>query len=238
MIAVVVAGVAALVSAAFSADLARQFLLRHRPHAAVWTVSLALFSLASAMVSIGLATGWSQVVYGLFWFAGALVTVPLLAVGQLLLLDPRRGRVYLGAAVVAVMASALAVTVSPMDAGALAAADARAGIPIGREVWGSSPATTLLTPLNWSGLIVVAGCVWSVIRHRRPGVLLIALGVLVAGASFGFVRTGNPSVFTITLASGVTIMYLGFRFATPKSTVAAPGATKAVAPTDKVSRDA
>lgn len=219
MIAVIVAALAALVSGAFAVDLTRRFHARRRAHEGAWAVSLALFAMACAMVAVGLALGWSRPVYGLFWFAGALVTVPLLAVGQLLLMDPRRTGAWLSVGVVVVMASLVAVTVSTMDVAALRAADARSGIPIGREVWGASPATTLLAPLNWTGLVVVGGCVWSAVQTRRPWVLLIALGVLVAGASFSFVRTASPNLFSLTLALGVTLMYAGFRTAAPRKSV-------------------
>jgi uncharacterized membrane protein YhaH (DUF805 family) len=220
MIAVLIAALAALVAAAFAVDLARRSRAGRRLHEAVWAASLGLFAVACGAVSVGLGTGWSQTVYGLFWFAGALVTVPLLAVGQMLLLDPRRSRVWLAAAVVAAMASLLAVTVSGMDTAALEAADARGGIPVGHDVWGASPATALLAPFNWAGLVVVGGCVWSAVRTRRPRVLLIALGVLVAGASFSFVRGGDPSLFTATLAMGVTLMYGGFLAASPRPAAA------------------
>ena len=224
MIAVLLAAVAAAVAGAFSADLGRRFRARRRPHEGVWAASLGLFAVATAMVAMGLGVGWSTPVYGVFWFAGALVTVPLLAVGQLILLDSQRTRVWLGAAVVVVMASLLAVTVSSMDPAALAAADAAGAIPVGRDVWGDAPATALLAPFNWSGLIVVGGCVWSALRSRRPGVLLIGAGVLVAGASFSFVRSGIPNLFTLTLGAGVTLMYAGFRSAGRRPTGARAGA--------------
>lgn len=216
MIAAAVAVAATLVSGAFSVDLGRSFLRRRRPHAGVWAASLSLFAVACGMVAVGVVAGWHPAVYGIFWFAGALVTVPLLAVGQLLLLDPARSRVWLSAAAAVVMASALAVTVSPMEPAALADATARDGVPVGREVWGPSPATALLAPFNWSGLIVVIGCIWSAWRSRRPQVSLIGLGVVVAGASFGFVRAGDATLFTLMLALGVAIMYGGFRATAPR----------------------
>ena len=216
MTVAVVAVAATLVSGAFSVDLARSFLRRRRAHAGVWAASFGLFALACGMVAISVVAGWNPAVYGIFWFAGALVTVPLLAVGQLLLLDPARSRVWLSAAAAVVMASAVAVTVSPMDPARLADATARNGVPVGREVWGTSPATALLAPFNWSGVIVVIGCVWSAWRSRRPQVLLIGLGVVVAGASFGFVRAGDATLFTLMLAMGVAIMYGGFRATAPR----------------------
>jgi hypothetical protein len=213
----IVAILAAGVGTAFCADLTAQFRRRRRPHAGVWAASLGLFALACTAVSLGVWLGWSPFVYGVFWFAGALVTVPLLAAGQLLLLDPRRRALWLALAAAAVVAGAVAVLTSGMDRAALAAADTRGGIPVGAEVFGSSLAMALLSPFNWSGLVVVAGCGWSAVRTRRPGVLLIAVGVLVAGASFSFVRGGAPSAFAATLAVGVSIMYAGFRAAgTPR----------------------
>lgn len=203
--------VAAVVAGLLSARLARRYLARRRSHALAWSGSLALFAIASAAVALGLAQGWSPAVFLVYWVAGALVTVPLLAAGQLMFMDPARTWLYWSLAALAGLVAIVAVATSSLDSQALAEAGAR--IPTGEAVFGDSLAVALLAPFNYTAAIVVVGVVWSAIRTRRWGLLFIALGVLVAGASFAFVRAGLPAGFSTTLASGAVLMYVGFRAA-------------------------
>lgn len=204
---------AAVIAAVFATSLGRQYAQRRRPHALAWAISLALFAAASAAAAAGIGLGWTPAVFAVFWLAGALVTVPFLAAGQLMLVDPPRSVLYWTLAGLAAVWAVAALLLSPMDAAALAEASDAATIPSGEEVFGPSLATALLTPFNWAALIVVGGVLWSAVTTRRWGILLIGLGVMVAGGSFGFVRAGMPAGFSATLAAGVALMYGGFRAA-------------------------
>lgn len=203
--------VAAVVAGLLSARLGRRFLARRRSHALAWSGSLALFAVASAAVALGLAQGWSPAVFLVYWVAGALVTVPLLAAGQLMFMDPARAWLYWTLAALMGLSALVAVATSSLDSGVLAEVGAR--IPTGEAVFGESLAVALLPPFNYTAVIVVVGVVWSAVRTRRWSLLFIALGVLVAGASFAFVRAGLPAGFSTTLASGAVLMYVGFRAA-------------------------
>ena len=85
---------AALVALVFAGQLARQVAQRRRPHALAWTLALALYTAGSAAVAVGVGTGWTAPVFAIYWLAGPLVNVPLLAIGQLLLLDRDRAWLY------------------------------------------------------------------------------------------------------------------------------------------------
>lgn len=211
MIAAYVASAfAATIAAVFSARLARQYAARRRPHALAWSLSLGLFAVAAASVVVGLAAGWSAGVYAVFWLTGALVTVPFLAAGQLMLLDPRRAVLYGTLAGLAVVWSLAALALSPLDPAPLRAASEAGSIPRGEAAWGDSLAYRLLSPFNYTAVIVVVGTIWSAVRSRRFRILGIAVGVVVAGSSFAFVRTGRVDLFALALAAGVALMYGGF----------------------------
>ena len=210
--------VAAAVALVFAAQLWRQWTARRRPHALAWALALALFGLASASVTVGVTLGWPPVVFGLYWLAGALLNVPLLAVGQLHLLDPRRAVLWWTLAGLVAVWAVLATASASFDPAVLADAGARRAIPLGREVLGRQPAYRLVGPLNATFLVVVAGSVWSAVRYRRWQVLLIALGVSVAAAGSSAVGSGRDFVFSLLLATGVSLMYAGFRAASaPRS---------------------
>src|SRR6266568_3858329 len=70
---------AALVAAAFTILLVRQFLLRRRPYQALWALALAMFAGASAMVFLGVLNGWTTGAFRVYWLLGAILTVPFLA---------------------------------------------------------------------------------------------------------------------------------------------------------------
>lgn len=207
---VVLPTLAALVAFAFAVRLGRQYVSRRRSHALAWALALGLFGLASAMVSLGVTAGWSPVVFGVYWIAGALLNVPLLAVGQLMLLDPRRSVLYWTLAGLAAVWSIAFTLMASFDTAVLAGASQARVIPRGAEVIAGELAYGLARPFSYTFAIVVIGSVWSAVRARRWGVLLIALGVTVAAAASAFIRVGQGELFSVFLAAGVAIMYLGF----------------------------
>lgn len=209
--------VGALVAAAFAMRLQRQFRRRRRHHALAWSMSFDLYAIGMVALAVGLLLGWSAPVYGVYWCTGALMNVPLLAVGELHLLAPSRVRWWWALAGGTALWAVVAVAVSQFDNGALAAASADGGIPLGADVLGGQPAHAALQPLTLTGTIVVlAGTVWSAVRRRRPAVLLIALGVMVAASSSAFVRSDLDAFVPVALTSGVAIMYAGFRATTAR----------------------
>ncbi|MGI8575371.1 MAG: glutaredoxin family protein [Egibacteraceae bacterium] len=202
---------AACVAWTFAAQLGRAFVLRRRDHALAWACSLGLFGLASMAVTVGASLGWSEPVFAVYWVSGALLNVPLLAVGQLLLLAPRWRRVWWAVGGIVALAAIGAMVAASPASGVLDEASAASAIPLGSQVLGSQVAYTLVGPLNATFLVVVLGSLWSAVRTRRWGVLLIALGVSVAAAGSSAVGAGRDALFSVLLASGVSLMYAGFR---------------------------
>jgi hypothetical protein len=206
------AAIGAVVAAVFASDLWRGWRIRRRPHALAWVLALSLYAVGMVALVVGFAAGWTPVAYGAYWLTGALITVPLLAVGQLHLLAPGRSALWWLVAGLAVVWAVTATSLSSVAPAALHAATAQGGIPTGREALSGQPAYAALTPLTVTGtIIVVAGSVYSAIRSRRWTVLLIALGVSVAGSSSSFVRSGRDALVPVMLTLGVAMMYAGFR---------------------------
>lgn len=202
----------AFVAYAFATRLLHQYRERRRHHALAWALSLLLYAVGMVALALGLLLGWATPTYGIYWCTGALINVPLLAVGELHLLAPSRRRWWWALACGATAWALIAIAVSRFDPGALAAATADGGIPLGSDVLGGQAAYAALQPLTLTGtVIVLAGTVWSAVRQRRPAVLLIALGVMVAASSSAFVRSDVDALVPVVLTTGVTIMYGGFR---------------------------
>ncbi|HEX2052511.1 MAG TPA: hypothetical protein VHJ78_02135 [Actinomycetota bacterium] len=209
---------AALVSGVFSLSLFRQFLDRRRPHQLAWGTALAAFAAASLFASIGMFAGWSPALFRSYYLFGALVNVPILALGTAYLYLPRRVAHLAALAVAAAsLYGALAVFGGGMNADALLASE---GIPMGRDVMPEG-VRALSRYYSYTGfLVVLAGAIWSAARlARRPGErsrrlaqgnALIAAGTVVVAIASAFARQGQGSVFAVGLAAGVSVMYAGF----------------------------
>jgi hypothetical protein len=208
---------AAIVAAVFAWTIGRRYVARRKPYELAWTIALVLYAVASAALAWGVATGWTERVFDLYWAFGAVLTVPFLAGGELMLLFDRpavRWTVWL----VLIFATAYTVAVlsgAATDPGALAEE-----LPSGKDVFGDATAAHRLPQLVSypSYALLIAGTLFSAwrmrghpeLRGRFVGTLLIALGATVVAAGSAFAATGVLVGFSLTLFLGITIMYGGF----------------------------
>ena len=208
---------AAGVAGAFSLSLSRGWTARRRPNLLAWAVALAMFALASGAAAWGLLWGWSSGVFRTYYLFGAVVNVPVLALGSIYLLAPRAAG-HVAAAVVAGASlwAAFKVMSAPLDPVALAVSS----IPVGSAVIGES-SRALSRIYSYAGfVVVVGGALWSAYRLRRrdqddlrrlaAANSLIALGTLVVAVASGFARYGRGAVFAVGLLAGISVMFAGF----------------------------
>jgi len=214
-LAVIVSLAAVLVAGAFATVLWRQYRARRRDYALAWAISLALFAGGTLAIAGGILFGWSRATFGTYWLTGALLTVPFLAVGQLHLMAPKLSALWWTVAGLYTAWAIFTLLSSPPDVAVLTAVDARGGLPRGADVFGEEALTIRL--LRFSNIIAVVplvGSIWSGWRTRRWGVLLIGVGVAVAGASFGTIRLvegyGQATLTSLLLLVGVGLMFGGF----------------------------
>ena len=221
--------IAALVAFWFAGSLGAQFLRRRRPYQLVWMLALAMFAIASLAVVGGVADTWSRSTFEVYWALGAVLNVPFLAAGEVLLLF-RRPTVLWVAALVLVFVTAYTVAVltgARIDAAALGAQ-----LPAGKEVFGAgTPAHQLPQRISIpSYLVLLAGALWSAWRMRgRPelkdrfvGTLLIAAGATVVAGGASFSAAGMLVGFSATLLAGVVLMFWGFVRASKATSTVAP----------------
>lgn len=215
---VLLAALAGLAAAGFLADLARSYLARPRPHVAAWMAAILMYGGATGALFIGLAVGWNPFVFKTFYFFGAIVNVPFLALGAAYLVLGRRVGwwllwAFLALAAIAAVATARASFVMPLP---------EEGLPSGREVF------QFLGPRIWAVIGNVVGSVllvglalYSAFRFRREnprlvaGNLLIVAGVVVQAAT-GTVTAffGEAGSFALALLLTVILLWIGYRVAT------------------------
>jgi hypothetical protein len=193
---------------------------KRSPHLGAWTISLALFAVASGALAVGVSTGWDKGTFRVFFLAGAVLTVPWLALGTVaLLLSPtttRRVRtavIFFSGLSVGVMLSAPMIAVSGTE------------IPIGSDVFGPLPRVLAAIGSGVGAIVVIAGSVVSIFRFARDRTnphagrmvganVLITIGVVVL-SSGGLLQglVGHDEAFALTLTIGIAIIYAGFLIA-------------------------
>ena len=208
---------AAVVAFAFAAALGRQFLDRRRPYQLVWMIALAMFGLASLAVVAGVAGGWSRFTFEVYWALGAVLNVPFLAAGEVLLLFRRQAVLW---AVALVLIFVTACTLAVLQGADVAASALGEHLPSGKEVFGEGTAAhslprSITIP---SYVVLLVGTGWSAWRMRgRPdlrdrfvGTVLIAVGATVVAAGASFSAAGALVGFIATLLAGIVLMFGGF----------------------------
>jgi len=210
---------AAAIAVVFAAMLAREFAAKRRPYTLLWAIAMACYAVASAMVTLGVLGrgGWTEREYAIYWALGAVLNVPFLAGGEIVLLF-RRPWVRWATWLVLVFSVAYTTAVlrgAPMDASALAER-----LPSGKEVFGAGTAAQHL-PQVFSYpayFILLAGALWSAwrmrghpeLRDRFVGTLLIAVGATIVAAGAAFAASGVVVGFIVTLVVGIAVMFGGF----------------------------
>ncbi|MEY2417962.1 MAG: hypothetical protein QOG90_642 [Actinomycetota bacterium] len=209
------AGAAAL-AAAFCVATWERWLLRRRRHELAWSVSFACYALASLALALGVAGGWNGFVFRLFYGAGAVATVPILAIGTVYLHYGRRT----GDIVAAVTVILVAIGVGVVMASPFTHALPLEGIPQGSKLFPAGPRVFAAVGSGVGATAVIVGSVYSALRGRAAlANTLIALGVAANGAS-GVLNSvvGETRGFVVMLAVGITLLFAGFLTATTKRT--------------------
>jgi hypothetical protein len=214
---------AAAIAAVFAWVLLGRFVSRRRPFEGIWGLAMVMFAVASTCVFLGVGWGWTVVEYRLYWLLGAVLNVPLLALGEVYLLASRRvASVLLGVMVLVAGAATWIVIAATPHTAALGV-----NLPLGLDVWGSASAAYQLRWLSWIGYVaLIGGIVWSATRMRgRPelrdrtvGTLWVGIGATVVAIGSGVGAGLNVvPLFAVGLAVGIAAMFWGFRRAGRRS---------------------
>jgi hypothetical protein len=213
---------AALVSSALTVELFLSWRKRRRLHAEIWTMAFAAFALGSWALVAGLAFGWTSVSYRLFFFFGAIATIPLLAAGSIaLVVGDKAGRRALNPTalwlVFGFFATFLAPTVGEFST---------TGIPDGSEIFDfffTIDALTIPGPRFFAAVSGAVGTVvivvlavvtivrnWSGNRQLVQANLLIVAGTLVPALGGTLTALGDSAALAITLMVGVILLWAGY----------------------------
>jgi hypothetical protein len=228
--------VAAVVAASFAAMLFRQFVARRGQAQLLWAIAMAMFALACTALAIGVGTDWSKALFGLYWAFGAVLNVPFLAGGELVLLFRRRWVVW---ATWLALIFSIAFTFAVLRQASVSPDAILEQLPSGKEVFGAGTAAHRL-PQYFSYtayFILIAGALWSAwkmrgkpgLKDRFVGTVLIAVGATIVAAGAAFAAGGKVAGFVVTLLAGIIVMFWGFLRASRPVVLASPEAQVAQA---------
>ena len=211
------AAAATLVAVAFAMSTFERWLDRRRRHELAWSVALALFAAGSASLWVGAANGWNGPTFRAFYLFGAVLNVPVLALGTVYLLGGQRRGDRWAAAVALFSAFAIGViVVAPLE-GAVPAHR----LPQGSEVFGPLPRILAALASTAGALVVLGGAAWSAWRLRRgaarAGRRLAGANVLIAAGTLVLAGSGvlnsvldEMEAFAVSLVLGITLIFGGF----------------------------
>ena len=176
------------------------------------------FALATWALFLGTATGWTSASYRAFFLFGAIVNIPVLALGSMFLVVGRRAGHVMLLVLFPFFAISVPMTVAqPFDAGLLP----RGGVPSGRDLW-----LEVFGPRLWAAIgggmgatILIVLAIVSVFRFRKRnprivwGNASIVMGTLAAATGGTYLALGEAGGFAVSLLLAVTLIWVGYRIA-------------------------
>ena len=212
---------ATLISAAFAGTLWLQYRSKPRPYLLAWSVALGVYAIAALTEVIGAATGWTSLLYRIYYYFGGITVVGILALGTIYLLFPRFGRVGLWVLIVLAGIGLLGIVGATLQPGLLDTRQVPSvdTIKVERGLF-NVVSIAMAAILNSVGtVILVGGAIWSAWGvWRRGGApsrlaanILIAAGALIVATASSLTRLFHVyEVFYVGQAIGVLVMFGGF----------------------------
>lgn len=206
--------VTAVVSAVFAFAVAMRYARTRRPALLAWALGLGMFAVAALAGALAQNSGATEIEYRVFYLFGGIMNVAWLAVGTVLLVAPRSGRVAVSLALLLSVVAVAAVATAPVDL--KVALDTGKGFPDG-----SLPRILAAIGSGVGSVVLIGGALWSAwvfLRRRHNGRralsnIVIAAGVLIVAAGGTVAFTGTSGILELTNLVGVSVMFLGFLLA-------------------------
>jgi len=202
----------AVIAALCAAFVGWDALRRPSPERVIWAVAFMLFTAAAACEVVGAAAGWTPTLARVYYLAGAVLVVGVLALGELYLLLPRgMPAITPGVSLLIVAVAATAVWSAPIDSTRLSEAGWRA-LERGPFL------VALAATINAAGTIVLAGgalySAWKLRAasgsgRRAAGCVLIAIGTVAVALGGTLTRFGRPEYLYLTMTLGIAIIFAG-----------------------------
>jgi uncharacterized membrane protein len=207
---------------AFGVTLWRRYRERGGLHLLWWAGGMLTYAAGTITESVTTLWGWDPVVFRAWYITGALLGGAPLAQGTAYLLLSRRTADRLAIALVlAVVAGAVAVCLSPLNLDLVEPHRLSGRVLAWHQVRLVSPfINTYALILLVGGALLSARRYWRrpETRHRALANAAIALGGLLPGIGGAFTRFGMVEVLYVTEFVGLGLIYAGYRLSVGPAT--------------------
>ena len=205
-----------LASTVFAYDLIRDHRRSPRPHVAAYAAGILMFAIATWAFVYGITVGWNGVSYRTFFLFGAILNIPVLALGSMFLVVGRRSGHVMTVAVAAISAISITLTTTVPFANPLPATGIPTDIfpPISE---GFGPRLLAAISGGTGATILIVLSLVSVFRFWRTnrriviGNALILAGTLVASFQGTVLALGEEGAFALKLTATATLLWFGYR---------------------------
>lgn len=215
---------AAVAATLFSLDLWNDYRQRPRPHVAAYATGMSMFAVATWALFVGMTFGWNGPTYRTFYLFGAILNIPILALGSMFLVVGKKSGHVMTLAVGALAAISTTLTLTMPFENPLP----EDGVPEHIFGLGFSPRLFAIIGGAAGSTILFALALTSLIRfwnRQRPivwGNALILAGVIAAAWGGTGLALGAGSGFALSLFLAVSLIWAGYRVASGRRTGAHP----------------
>lgn len=205
-----------IASTVFAFDLIRDQRRSPRPHVAAYAAGIAMFAIATWAFVYGIVVGWDGFSYRTFFLFGAILNIPVLALGSMFLVVGRKAGHIMTVAVAAIAAISITLTTTVGFENPLPASGIPSDIfpPISE---GFGPRLLAAISGGTGATILIVLSLVSVVRFWKSnprivgGNALILAGTLVASFQGTVLALGEEGAFALKLTVTATLLWLGYR---------------------------
>lgn len=203
------------VAVIFATDVLRRYASRGGLHLLWWGIGLVTYGAGTVTESLTTLFGWHELVFRLWYIAGALLGGAPLAQGTVYLLFPRKTAHRMTAGLLAAITfGAVAVFLTPIDYAMVEPYRLAGRVMEWRWVRLISPFINLYAVIFLIGGAIVSARRYAgdrSTRHRFIGNVLIAIGAILPGIGGTATRMGHVEVLYVTELAGLLLIYAGYR---------------------------
>ncbi len=197
---------AGILALAISIVLARTYLQKHKVHHLLWSVGMLLWAVSDFTQLYAMIVAWTVPMY-LAYFFSSIMLAGFLGAGTVCLVF-QKSRIALGYAwfnVIAAIALAMTIVVTPLNASALQVA------VTGADPITSPIANAIAAVVNIPALFTFAGgALYSFVRTRKAYALLIFIGALIPALGGTLATVAIPQLLPFTDFFGILVLGAGF----------------------------
>ncbi|HET7011493.1 MAG TPA: hypothetical protein VFI11_12030 [Anaerolineales bacterium] len=220
----------------FTLAVVSQWLARRRAHQLLWAGALLVWTLAVAAETAAAVRGaWTPLAYRTYYACGALMVAGWLGAGSLFLsASPRLARTYTIILAALSLAGIAGIATFPVDPALLTRTDALGFVEV--KVFPMIPVRLFVILANILGTLAFVGsAIYSLARlrdrgfsgSRTGGILLIALGGLVAAGAHSLGVLGGPGLFRVSELAALLLIFAGYILSSRKLPTPSPATAPA-----------